>query len=389
MLVALLGIICLVRTARQPFCGRGLLPLLLLFYLAWCLASTMWSSDVPLTLRRLGVLVFCFIGALGVGRQFSLRQICVIALLITATYMFIGLGVEICLGTFKPWHSGYRFSGTVHPNLQASYCSTLCLAAICLLGRGTAVRSLLVALLAAGIGFLLLTQSRTTALSCLVAVSAMGCVRSTGRQRIVAAILFGLAASTIVLAMQLGNINVEEKLLDTALMGRSEESVSLNGRIPLWMELSDCCRDRLLIGFGYGAFWDPEHVEAASAVVGSGVSHSHSAYIETLVNVGLVGAAALALAAATALVRAARACRHARDAGYDFLFVLLVYGAVQSVLESMFSAPACIPFLAACGLARLAFCPAHEWWGSVCGESLADGLLSPNDPSLCCGSLPP
>ncbi len=137
-------------------------------------------------------------------------------------------------------------------------------------------------------------------------------------------------------------------------MGRSEAAESLTGRIPLWVELFHSVKDRLWIGFGYGAFWDADHIETASSVVGSGVSHAHSAYMETLVNTGLVGVVALTLAAAAGLARAARGCRHARDAGSDFLFALLTYGAVQSLSEPLFASPGCVPFLAACGLARLA-----------------------------------
>ena len=113
--------------------------------------------------------------------------------------------------------------------------------------------------------------------------------------------------------------------------------------------------------FGYGSFWNAEHVLAASDVVGSGVSHAHSAYMETLVNVGLVGVAALTLAAATAIGLAARRCRRTSDPGCDFLFAMLIYAAFQSFLESMFVfPPACIPFLAVCGLARLSFAAASE-----------------------------
>jgi O-antigen ligase len=266
--------------------------------------------------------------------------------------------VELRLDAFHPWNGEYRFAGSVHPNLQASYCAVLCLAAICLASRQTAVRPLLIGLAVLGGGFLLLTKSRTTTMAFLVALAALGWVRSPSRRQITAGLLFGGLALALVLAVLLGCMDLGGSLVDVALMGRSEGAVSLTGRIPLWIELFDCVRDRLLFGFGYGSFWDPEHVLTASAVVGSGVSHAHSAYMETLVNVGLVGVVTLTFAVALAIGRTARECRHTRDAGCDFLFALLAYGAFQSLLESMFVDTACIPFLTACGLARLALAPA-------------------------------
>ena len=262
---------------------------------------------------------------------------------------------------FTPWNGDYRFAGTVHPNLQASYCAVLCLTAICLASRQTTARPLLIGLAVLGGGLLLLTKLRTTTTAVLIALACWGWVRSSDRQRIAAGLLFGGLASMLVLALLLGCIDSEGSLLDSVLMGARKRRFA-HRRIPLWIELFDCCH-RPLFGFGYGSFWNPEHVLAASDVVGSGISHPHSAYMETLVNVGLVGAATLALARGHAH-RPHRAVSTRRDAGYDFLFALLVYGVVQSVLESMFAVPACIPFLAACGLARLAFCPAQECWAA-------------------------
>ena len=228
-LIALLGVVCLAQTSRQPFRLHGLLPLCLLFYLAWCLASTAWASDPSLTIRRLGALVCCAIGVVGVARQLSLRQLCLASLGITATYVLIGLLFELRLGVFTPWNGVYRFAGTVHPNLQASYCAVLCLAAICLASRQTTVRPLFICLAVLGGGLLLLTKSRTTTMAALVALTALGWIRSSGRQRIVAGLLFGGLAAALFLAMFLGCIGWEGNLLDAMLMGHPKTRIRSPG----------------------------------------------------------------------------------------------------------------------------------------------------------------
>ncbi len=153
-----------------------------------------------MTVRRLGPLVFCFVGAVGVGRQFSLRQLCLIALMIMGAYVLLGLGLEIRLNSFTPWQSDFRFAGTVHPNLQGTYCAAICLAAICLLSRRTPPKILWLGLSAAGIAFLLLTKSRTSLFSFLAALAALAWVRSGPRARFAAAIAAGFAALALFLA---------------------------------------------------------------------------------------------------------------------------------------------------------------------------------------------
>ena len=141
--IAMLGVLFLLRNAGPRLSARDPLALLVLAVLAICLASLLWSSDPALTVRRLVVLGFCFLGALGIARQLSARQLCAAVLIVPTAYVAIGILAELKLGTFRPWAAGYRFSGTVHPNTQAGYCGLLCLAAVAMAGDAKRGKALL------------------------------------------------------------------------------------------------------------------------------------------------------------------------------------------------------------------------------------------------------
>lgn len=77
--LGLFGVLLLLRRDGSRLELRSHLAWLLLGYLTWCGASFLWSTEPPLTLRHFTVLLFCSIGALGVARQVTLRDLCLIA----------------------------------------------------------------------------------------------------------------------------------------------------------------------------------------------------------------------------------------------------------------------------------------------------------------------
>ena len=119
-LIALLGAVGLMRPPRYPLEMRSALAVLGVFYIGWSLASLAWSEDPASTARRLVVVVFCFLGVLGLCRQLSVRDVAVLALALNAFYILLGLGAELALGSFRPWSGSYRFAGMAHPNSQGA-----------------------------------------------------------------------------------------------------------------------------------------------------------------------------------------------------------------------------------------------------------------------------
>ncbi len=145
-------------------------------------------------------------------------------------------------------------------------------------------------------------------------------------------------------------------MTDAVLLGRTEDAGSLSGRVPLWGELLSYAGQRPLLGYGYDTFWTTPHIEEVSDVAEWAIHTGHSAYVDTLLGVGLVGAGLLVLMVAVAAFRAAARYAATADAGAGFVFGLLVFGLVNATMESGFVQPAFVPFLAACGVGRMAFC---------------------------------
>jgi O-antigen ligase len=252
----------------------------------------------------------------------------------------------------------------------------MCLAAATMATGARRGRYLFIALAMLGVGLLLLTKSRTGLFSLMVAIGAFWILRATTRQRL----LYGLFAILLVCSISLGGalleVNVGGHMTDAMLLGREKEHLaSLTGRIPLWNELLRLAWQRPMLGFGYGSFWTPERIAVASeAIGGSGVPFAHSAYLEVLLQAGLVGATLLLLVALVGIGRAAARYRDTGDPSAAFLFALMAYGLVHSGLESTFAMPSFASFLAGCGLSHMAFCAGHQIALAEHGGPLASPL---------------
>lgn len=353
--VAVLGGSFLFGPGAKPLCLRGPMAWLILAGVAWCVASVAWSIDTGLTVKRVAVLLFCLLGALGVASRLSPGQLGTLAMSVLAAYIALGIGAELVLGTFRPWTGDYRFAGTVHPNTQGSYCGILCLAAAALVGSSPRGRMLPLTLFAAAAALLLLTRSRSACAATAAALVAIVFLRSTPRIRLLTVIGGAWAASTVALACALWGTNPEDALGNAILLGRTDQSASLSGRIPLWHELLPYIENRPLVGYGYNSFWTQEHIADISEVSEWAIHTAHSVYVDTLLSVGLVGATLLFLIVMIGAWRLGAQYSATRDGGYAFLLGVLVFGAVGGVLESSFLQPMFIPLIAACGLFHAAF----------------------------------
>lgn len=358
--LAMLGAVYCCRPATHQFRLANGLALLVLFSMAWSGASVFWSIDPSMAMRRLVVLACCFIGAVGISRRLSVRELVTLSLVISTSYLAIGIGTEIALGTLRPWVGGYRFAGTVHPNTQGLNLVVLCFSAYSLARDAHRHRLLLFCLFCVGFVFLLLTKSRTSCAGALLGLMTLWSLKASLRTQILA----GLGCVAAVTAVALVNLLLATEATDNVahamLLGRTEQSGSLTGRLPLWTELSPYISERPLHGYGFESFWTADHVAAVSAALQWGIHEAHSAYVETLLNLGLVGAMALLTSVLLATWRARQRYLTRREAGYDFFFALFVFALINSFTESGMVLPMCVPFLAGCGLSRLAFYRAEQ-----------------------------
>ena len=355
--IGLLGLFCIFRKKGCPLSFRGPLATLLTFFFAWCVASLLWTGDPALSMRRLVVLAFCLLGTVGIARQLGPRGLCVLTLGVTTAFVVIGIAAEISLGTFRPFSAGYRFGGTMHPNSQGVCCGVMCLAAACLATHGSRRKFLLIAMLTVAMLLLVLTRSRAAFGALMPALFVLWALGGQRPGKVVASLGVAWIVCIVVLTASLGGLDVGGSAGDVALMGRHDSTGSLNGRTQLWAELSGYFWDQPFLGYGYDGFWDSGHIQDVSSYLGWTINSAHSAYLDTLLAVGLIGAVTLLAAMVVTIAQAVRRYRKFGDVGVAFTVCLLVYGALNGLLESPFFMPTSfVQFVLVSGVIHLAFC---------------------------------
>ncbi len=356
-LIAGLGVFLLLGKEGNALCFDDPLAALVLLAAAWCVASVFWSPYPALTAKRIAVLMFCCLGALGMCRRFTSRELCVFAAFTLTAYCLLGIATEMAVGTFRPWASDYRFTGTVHPNTQGTYCAALALAAAALMTDTASRRRVSWAcLFAAAVVLLLMTKSRAAVVGATVALPVVLLPKMSARMRLLGGVGGAWAVSTLLLLGTIAGASSVGKMGEVVLMGRTENVGSLGGRIPLWSEVLGFIGNRPLLGYGYDSFWSPEHIASVSSACDWAICSAHSVYLETTLSVGLIGAVLLFAAAVAGGGRLGKRYLGEGNGGDGFFVGLFVFGAVGGCLESGFIQPMFVPVVAACGLAHAAFC---------------------------------
>jgi len=356
-LIGLLGLGLLFLRQGRPLQTVGWLPALMIFYVTWSAASVFWSDDPGLSCRRLAVLMFCVLGALGFARQFQPRDIVVMAMVISGAYLLVGVGTELALGTFRPWIPGYRFAGTVHPNTQGGHLTVFCLASFWLARSMKREQARLWTLFAVGLLFLLLTKSRTSCAALVTAIAVPWLANSTVHTRVQTFVFAGFVLCAAALLGSLFNLAIEDRATKLVMLGRQEESSNLTGRLPIWAELSNYIRAKPLMGYGYESFWTSKHIEAVSDEMHWPLREAHNAYIDSLLGIGLIGTSTLLAIVILSLFQSVKAFRRTADPGFAFTLSMIVFGLFNACLESGMGGPNFITLMAGSGIAQLLTLP--------------------------------
>jgi O-antigen ligase len=334
---------------------RGGLALALGGLAFWALASTAWSVDPGLTLRRLFVFAMCALAALAGARRYSAAQLAWLALFAAGAHLLIDIVAAAAHGTFRPWEFGFRFAGTLHPNHEAGLCALLLSAAAGLAWAKPALRRQLLGAAAVAGGLLLLTKSRTNLAASAAALGVMALF--CGGRRFVLIACLGLGAVVPVAAVFLDAGDALQNF--EKMLGRSDtaEVTSLTGRLPLWQDLTPSIAARPVTGHGFGAFWSPERILALADAQGWAISHAHSDYIDLLLALGVPGllcyVAVMSLGLAAAL-RAAQRSTAPDSGGYLAMAGWIVFLIVGGLTEQVGLQPSLPVFFALCGLTHLA-----------------------------------
>ena len=130
-----------------------------------------------------------------------------------------------------------------------------------------------------------------------------------------------------------------DSLLSFARMGRNqdvEDIASLTGRVPIWEEVVQDIGDHPILGYGYGGFWSPARVAYYATIHDWAFDHAHSAYLETMVNIGVIGLAIGLSIVALSLRGAIHSFADSRDPGFRFIAGVLTFAVFHGVLDTNF-----------------------------------------------------
>jgi len=345
--------IWLLSISVAPRSSSGLLTMALAITAGWAACSWIWSIDPEMTQRRLIVLGCVLVGAFGIGRSFSPRDLCRLGVAAGLATLAVGVFAELSLGSFKPWSGDYRFAGTLHPNTQAMYLAVLTLSSFCLARSGEAGSSRYWLIFFLALGFLVLTRSRTATAATLLGVAAAGTLQASWQARIIVVLGAVVVGAMVLVGVLASGIDLAREMQQAVLMGREEQSESLTGRLPIWMEVVDHISKRPLQGHGYDTFWTPDNIDIVSSRVQWGLRESHNAYLEMTLSLGLIGLGLVLSCIALGMVRAVAQFQATKDPAYGLMAGLIVFGLAGGLLESGMIFPQWPGFLALCGLMHL------------------------------------
>ena len=308
--------------------------LVTLALVTWAALSITWSSMPEVSVRRLGVACCTLLGAIGLGRLLTLRELSIVAAISLSLTIAASFILQSLRGSF-PHQTGYRFSGTIHANVQAAYCVTLALAALSLM-FSTSNRQwvVMLCLLLAAVVMLVLTGSRTNLVGLVAASLVVVFANKSLNSRVLLGSLAALVVGVALFSLVLVGPTAQRQLLDKALMGRAEDVTTATGRLPLWEELWSFAEERPLTGHGYEAFWDSYVMKVILERERWAVSHAHNAYLELTLQLGIVG---LSLALLLTLLLVRRTALYARDQNdpeVRFLLGLMTFYLASSMTES-------------------------------------------------------
>jgi exopolysaccharide production protein ExoQ len=303
------------------------------------LISASWSDDSILTLKRSSQPILLVLAALGIAKHCRAIDVCRFAAMFSGTVLLIGVVASCASGTFLTGDA-YRFGGTLHPNSQAVNCAILSLSSLALFWNRDetgAFQWRWTVPFAFGLAFLLLTRSRTTTIAYAAGVVMFGSVGLSWRARF--ALFLWAAAGLLAGAclLLIPDSSADGALMGMLRMGREDEDIgSLTGRLPIWQAISGDIAKQPILGYGYGGFWTDQQVWDYSFIRHWEFNHAHSAYLESLLNLGFVGLLLGLFLVLSSAGAAATNFASTGDVGFRFIAALMVLALVHGLVDSNF-----------------------------------------------------
>jgi O-antigen ligase len=291
----------LLLAGEQP---RALLfigaPLLLL--LVWTAASSAWSVNPDVTVRRCIALLGTVAMGLHFGLRFDLRRL-LVTLCVAGVVV---LGASLVLAVAAP-SLGLDFEGrlrgvTAHKNGIGSFAAMVAMAGMGLFAGGPRARlSRALPIAALGLAAVCMAWAHSTSVIPVLALAFLALAFGRFLHRAGPGLIAWLpfAATVLLLGTALVYVNAGEL---AELLGKDP---NMSGRTLVWAFAAKMIALRPVAGYGLGAFWvgadSPGAVFWATSHLA--VPHAHNGYIQLMLELGGVG---LALFATSLLVLGAR-----------------------------------------------------------------------------------
>ncbi|MEM1012758.1 MAG: O-antigen ligase family protein [Planctomycetota bacterium] len=285
-----LGLLLPSKQGRRELVWPVLYPLVAI--VAWAYLSMLWSDNRGLTARRLVVFTAMWTSIAALVKHFRPRDLAFVV-------AFYGI-VTLSLGLYAEWmHRGqagsqvWRFSGTGSPNHAGLNAFLLSLAMLHGLGRrgffgaGTSWRWLV---LLGAMGILWMTRSRTALAITVTSLGVAAALMTRPGRAVAVATISGIAIAGVIFLFHTGVLG---PVWEAALMGRDSANIrTMTGRTDIWaFTLQEATGDvaRLVVGHGHDTFWSPERTQAVSQKTAFPISEAHNAYLESWMNLGMIG----------------------------------------------------------------------------------------------------
>lgn len=301
---------------------------------AYVFASVAWSDDATMTFKRSITALLVVVAGLGMGRVWSTKQLAWSIVIVGCILLTLSVLVELRYRSFLT-AGDWRFSGLFHPAKQAFNCGFLLLASLSIYFTSKRPALLLIAI--AALVFLILTKARTGTAAALVA----GGWLTWNFTNLRGFILVGVAGIAFVLSAVLfyqGATGREIEVSKFTTMGRDEEAADpskLTGRLPIWTHALERVVEQPVVGYGYGAFWTTGRLDEFERLNGWALFHSHSTYLESLLNLGLIGTS-LGLIVLLLVFHRSRLLTRQGDGNAALVSALLLFAAIGGFFEIAF-----------------------------------------------------
>jgi exopolysaccharide production protein ExoQ len=369
--------------------GRALRTLVLLFcaYLIWALFSILWSVDQALTFRRVVQVTLLAVGSYGLGVGFYARtehgrrllaSHVLVAGLTAMASLWVALFSTGSVNLLDPAFAAKSIglgTAVAHPVALSLF------AAVYLWRRRVLNAGLCFVYLGAALLALFAQKVRLISVYSTIVLLVALVARLNLKRAAPWLLAAGFVASVAVSVVAVSDTSRLSGTLDQFVTLDSGQDISdLSGRVELWAELQQYVATRPVLGYGFGAFWNPDNLHQVQEVISWAPVVAHNGYLDEVLATGLIGATVCLVFWVVGTLVALASARALRDdfaamvACWIVLFLLFNWG--DSILQLYFRFPF---YVALTGLFALVCRRVSPEW-RIARRTLAASSAS-NDPS--------